>query len=328
MNIDPARAATGTGVRTGTGPVHVIVNPAARSGAAAFLRGEVTRDLARRGVEAQFVETTGPGDAADIAARAAAARAPAVVAIGGDGTVHDVANGLLRARETRGTLETALAIVPCGTGNDFARIVAGIVSRAQAYEALAARRVRMVDAGMVRWDGGAEYFINGMGTGIDVDVVRHLRKDAWMPAGFIYLGALFRALLGFRPVPLRLEADGQAFDTRVMMAAICNGRRIGGAFHVCPESRPDDGLLDACIVEALPWHAIPATLLAVLRGSHGRRPRVRMLRAAQFTLTVPGDAPLYVQLDGELRETGSARTLHVSVLPGVLPVLTSAALGA
>lgn len=304
-------------------PVHVIVNPAARGGAAAAVRAELDSELGRRGVVHQRLETTRAGHASELAFQAARAGAPVVVAIGGDGTVHEVANGLLRARTEPGATATALAVVPCGTGNDFATVVAGVANREEAYDALQHGYTRIVDAGVVRWAGGEEYFVNGMGTGIDVEVVRQLRRNSSLPAGVIYLSALVRALVHFRPIALRVTAAGQVYDQHVLMAAICNGRRIGGAFRICPGSTDDDGLLDACIVGDLRWYQIPPAILAVLRGTHAGRPRVRMLRAADFDLEVPAGTPLHVQLDGELRDTGGARTLHVSTLPGALRVIAA-----
>lgn len=303
-------------------PVQVVLNPTARSGAAAAVRAELERELGRRGIAWQRMETSHPGHAAELAYAAARAGAGVVVAVGGDGTVHEVANGLLRAHAEQ-VHTTALGIVPCGTGNDFARIVAGIRNRTDAYDALRDGRMRDVDAGLVRWDGGEEYFVNGMGTGIDVEVVRQLRKTSRLPGALIYLSAVFRALRRFRPVPLRLSANGETIDSRAMMAAVCNGRRIGGGFRICPESLADDGLLDACFVEALAWHEVPAMLLGIVRGTHTHRPRVRMLRAATYVLEVPAGTPLFVQLDGELREAGEARVLRVTTLPRVLRVVAA-----
>ena len=111
--------------------------------------------------------------------------------------------------------------------------------KVSAYDAIAAGRTRVVDAGMVHWDGGQEYFVNGMGTGIDVEVVRQLRKTDRLPGGLVYLRALFRALADFRPIPLRLTAGDTRVEGPAMMVAVCNGRRIGGAFRICPDSRAD-----------------------------------------------------------------------------------------
>lgn len=304
-------------------PVPVIVNPVARGGAAKAARAELERELARRGVVHQRLDSAYAGHATELAFQAARAGAPMVVAVGGDGTVHEVANGLLRAQAGPGATATALAVVPCGTGNDFATMIAGVNSREAAYDALQHRYTRVVDVGLVRWGDTEEYFVNAMGTGIDVEVVRQLRRNSTLPAGIIYLSALARALMRFRPVALQVSAADTVISERVFMAAICNGRRIGGAFRICPASNPDDGRLDACIVGDLSWYQIPPTVLGILRGTHADRPRVRMLRSAEFTIELPSGTPLFAQLDGELRDTGDARTLYVSTRASALRIVAA-----
>lgn len=321
MTIDPSSLRP-TAVAAAL-PVHLIVNPLARGGAAKAARAELERELGGRGIVHHRRDTEYAGHASELAFQAARAGAAVVVAVGGDGTVHEVANGLLRAHSGSGASATALAVVPCGTGNDFATVVAGVASRRAAYDALQRGHTRVVDVGVVRWAETEEYFVNAMGTGIDVEVVRQLRRNSALPAGIIYLSALARALARFRPIALRVSAAGQVFEQRVLMAAICNGQRIGGAFRICPAGRDDDGQLDACIVGDLPWYQIPPTVLAVLRGTHAGRPRVRMLRAADFTIELPAGMPLHAQLDGELRDTGDARTLHVSTRAAALRVVAA-----
>ncbi len=320
--ISHSQSAAAQPASTDAHRIQVVLNPTARSGAAAAVRAEIARALEARGVSWTRVDTSGPGHAVEIARRAALEGVPVVVAVGGDGTVHEVANGLLRARAER-EHDTALGIIPCGTGNDFAHMVAGITTREAAYDALVHGRTREVDAGVVEWDGGAEYFVNAMGTGMDVEVVRQLRKTSRLPGALIYLGAVLRTLRVFRPVPLRMEGDGTVVDHPAYVTAICNGSRIAGGLRICPDSVPDDGALDACFVQELPWHQIPATLLGVLRGTHGRMPWVRMLRAPSFTLAVPAGTHLFFQLDGELRDAGSAHVLRVSTVPGALRVVSA-----
>ena len=322
--VSPSRAAAAQPASADAHRIQVVLNPAARSGAAAAVREEVARELEARGVAWTRVDTSGPGDAVEIARRAALNGVPVVVAVGGDGTVHEVANGLLRARAER-EHDTALGIIPCGTGNDFAHNVAGIPGRAAAYDALMRGRTRRVDAGLVEWNGGGEYFVNAMGTGMDVEVVRQLRKTSRLPGALIYLSAVLRTLRVFRPTPLRLDGAGDVVDSSAYVIAICNGSRIAGGLRICPDSLPDDGVLDACFVQALPWHRIPPTLLGVLRGTHGGMPWVRMLRAQSFTLAVPRGTHLYFQLDGELRDGGSASELRISNVPGALRVVSALA---
>lgn len=307
-----------------TTPVHVILNPRSGNGAGRRLRSEIERELARRGITFLLEETEYPGHARELAGAAAAGGAQVVVAAGGDGTVHEAANGLLAAAggDAAGP---ALGVIPVGTGNDFVKAAVGGAERRLAYDVLAAGAVRRFDAGRVEWDGGVEYFINGVGTGIDVEVVRQMRRLPRLHGLASYLVALLRALVRFEAIPLQIRIDGDASERRVMIVAVTNGHCLGGGFYVCPDARPDDGRLDMCIVDELNLLGIARVLPRILRGRHGGIPEVTLARGESVELVVSGDAPLYFQIDGELREPAGARRLRVEIAPGVLPVVARAA---
>jgi YegS/Rv2252/BmrU family lipid kinase len=306
-------------------PVHIILNPESGGGAGRRFRPEVERELASRGISYTIEETTRSGHALELARGAALRGAPTIVAAGGDGTVHEVVNGMLAARTELATAEPALAVIPIGTGNDFVKNLIGGTDRESAYEVLSSGVLRHFDLGRVSWDGGSEYFMNGVGTGIDVEVVRQIMRPPHLPGVFGYLLGFFRALRRFRPLPLRLLIDGEALEQRVMITAVGNGFCLGGGFHLFPYARPDDGLLDVCIVDELNLPQIAVVLPRVLRGRHTGHPRVAMHTATSVEIEAHGEDALFFQVDGELREPPGARHLRIEVERGVLPVLTSGA---
>jgi len=291
----------------------VVLNPTAGAGAGARLRGEIERELRSRGVPFELRATTSHGHARELAAAAAAAGIPAVVAAGGDGTIHDVACGILEAATA-----TRLGTIPIGRGNDFVKVV-GIAGRAAAYAALAAGRTRTIDAGRVRWQNGAEFFVNGMGTGIDVEVVRQILRARNVPRRLVYIVGLARALLRYRAIPLAVSVDGRRIEKRVMTATVTNGSCIGGNFRICPTARPDDGMLDLCLIDEVGLLSAARLAPKVLRATHADDPAVTMVRAASFT--IESEQPLVFQIDGELREPPGVLRLLVDVLPGALRVL-------
>lgn len=301
-------------------PLHVVLNPASGGGSGARLRPEIERELGRRGVAYSIEETTGPGDAVEIARAVNGREVRAVVAAGGDGTIHEVANGLLRAADEGGR-PPPLGIIPTGTGNDFAKTIEGSTDRERIYDLLAAGRPHAYDVGRVEWDGGGEYFINSMGTGIDVEVVRQIERLPRLPGVVGYLVGLVRGLLGYRPVLARFRVDGEAMERTIMIAAIGNGPCVGGGFYLCPDARPDDGRFDICIVNRLGLTGIVRTVPRVMRGTHARSPAVEMHRARTAEIEIGDGSPLVFQLDGELREPVSARRLRVRLQPGRLQVL-------
>lgn len=325
----------------------VILNPRAAGGRTGRLRSEVERALSLRRMDFDIVVTEGAGHASELAAEGVRTGVHAVVAVGGDGTVHEVANGLLRptprqslarpdpaglggasapsptdaAAPPDATGRPALGVVPAGTGNDFAKLLGTPFQRPRAYDTLASARIRALDAGLVTWEGGSEYFVNGMGTGIDVEVVRQIERLPRMPGPFSYLLGLFSALARYRLVPVRLTADGMPLERRVMVVAIGNGPCQGGGFYLCPAAEADDGRFDVCIIVGMGWSRIVRTLPKVMRGTHVGAPGVEMLQAARIRIEAAGDAPLFFHLDGELREPPGIRRFDVSVRAGALRVL-------
>jgi YegS/Rv2252/BmrU family lipid kinase len=306
-----------------TRPVHVILNPAAGGGSGRRARAELERELAHLDIAYTLEETTGPGHATELAYAAALGGTGTLIAAGGDGTLHEVANGLLRARAITGGVLPTLAVVPIGTGNDFVKVVNGATDREHAYQTLAHGVVRHFDVGRVEWEGGSEYFINGSGTGIDVEVVRQIKRMPRLPGVLSYLLALLKALLRFRPIPLWIRADGVEYERRVMMIAITNGASVGGGFYLSPSAVPDDGQLDLCMVNELSYPQIARVLPRILRGTHGCHPEVTLRRVSTVEVHARGPSPLFFQLDGELREPEGARFLRIEVERGVLPVLAA-----
>lgn len=306
----------------------VVLNPTARGGAGRRLRAEIERELGRRAVAFEVHETRGPGDAAELARAACRAGSRTVVAAGGDGTVHDVANGILRAADEGVASDVALGIIPIGTGNDFVKVIPGTSTRAAAYDTLAAGHRYPFDAALVRWPGGHEYCLNAAGTGIDVEVVRQIRARSRRHGALVYIGGLLRALRRYRPVHVRIDADGSSVEARIMMVAVANGTCIGGLFRICPQARPDDGLLDLCVVRALPLLRQPVLAARILRGRHLHEPEVSFGVAREVRIQVLDGTPLFFQLDGELREPHGVDTLSITVQPARLRVLAARRPGA
>lgn len=304
-------------------PVHVILNPESGAGKGRAVRPEIERELAARFPSYTLTETERPGHAVELAREAARSGAGIVIAAGGDGTVHEVVNGLLEARDRFGIEPPALGVVPVGTGNDLIKAITGGTDRARAFAALGGGRIRHFDVGRVEWEGGAEYFINGAGTGIDVEVVRQIQRLPRLPGVVSYFLGLVRALRRFRPIPIRVRLDDETIEETVMIIVVGNGFCLAGGFYVCPGAVADDGLFDVCIVKEVKGLQIPLVLSRVLRGTHVKHPRVYMRRARSIEITAMGSEPLFFQLDGELREPGAARALRITLEPGAIPTLAA-----
>lgn len=294
--------------------VRVILNPTAGGGRAGRAAAAIERELAGRGIVADVVLTRARGHATELAAEAAPDH-DLVVAAGGDGTIHEVANGLLAvAAEQR---RARLAVLPIGTGNDFAKLLGGHRLE-HAFDCILRGAPRELDVGLVRWRDHSEYFINGMGTGIDVEVVRQIARLPRFRGITGYLIGVLRALRVFEPIRARLRVDGVDVDGRVMIVGVGNGVSQGGGFYITPAATPDDGRLDLCVIDEMSLPRVLVTLPRLLRGRHVNLSSVHMMTFEH--LEIETDAPLFFQLDGELREPAGVHRLTVDVLRGALPV--------
>ena len=291
---------------------HLVVNPAAGRGAARRLKDRVARAFQNEGWSVEAVETTGPGHGATLAAEFSRAGATRVVAVGGDGIVHEVANGLLAAGG-----EAALGVVPAGSGNDFAKLL-GVYRHEpeQAARRIAAATVRRFDAGRV----GDEYFVNTLGFGFGPEVVR-IRDGMPGLKGFLsYLVPVLKAFAGFVPPVLEIRAGELMTKGPVMMVEVCNGTTAGGSYRFAPDADPADGALDVCVIERVRLARFLLALPRVMKGTHGGMREVRLIRARE--ITIRGHAPLVMHLDGELRMPGT-NECTVTVEPARLPVLVA-----
>ncbi len=298
----------------GQADVCVIYNPMSGKG-----RGTRRLEKLRRalGTCAEFCPTDGPGQAEELAHRAAAAGFAIVAAAGGDGTVHEVANGLLRAQAP----DVTLAVLPTGSANDYAHSLGLDVNWWSRRDASIGRR--QVDVGLVRSGDRSRYFVNGLGLGFNGAVTWESRRIRQLQGLLLYGCALLRALCFHydRPV-LTVAIDGEPGRTGPTLAlSLAIGRREGN-FMVAPEAVLDDGLFDYLLVGDLSRWASLTLLPGLFRGHLGDHPALRKGRCQH--VIVRSEAPLIVHVDGEffcLPEDG-VRELEVQLLPGALPVFS------
>ena len=293
-----------------------VINPVAGGGRGRRAQAAIFESLpssARR--DAEFTFTDGPRHAVELARDGAASGFDPVVAVGGDGTVHEVANGLLGFA---GAIPR-LAVVPIGTGNDFARSV-GIPSDTRAAVAVAsgeAGMARTVDAGRC----GDRYFVVLAASGFAARVARAVNQaPSWSKVGALpFVFHTLREVVTNRNVELTITLDGtDTIRQPTFMVYVSNCRYSGGGMQLSPEAEPDDGLLDVCLVGDASRRDVVAMLPKVFSGGHVGHPKVTLHRAA--TIHVDGPTHVQVQADGEV--IGSL-PMEVSVVPGALRVLTA-----
>lgn len=300
----------------------LILNPTSGAGRARRMAEHILVGLEHRGIDTDLVATTAPREAVRLGLEAARARVDLVIAAGGDGTVHEVANGMLRAF-AQGVDGPVLGVLPVGTGNDFAKLIGPADDLDRSLDILVEGTVQRLDACVARWDERDHWFVNAAGTGIDVQVVRNIVKKRGRAgnAVFKYLAAALRALVTFRAIPLRIRIDGRVIDRSTMIIVAANGRSVGGGFWVTPDAEPRDGRFDICLVNDVSFFGALPVLARVLRGAHTRHRKVEMFQGTEVEIQAMGDSPIFFQLDGELHEPPDVRSLLLRVVPAALPVM-------
>jgi YegS/Rv2252/BmrU family lipid kinase len=285
----------------------IIVNPQAKHGEADKLTPVIENLLAR--LPHDTVETESPGHAVDLAE--AATGYDVVVAVGGDGTVHEVLNGLMRQpAQTR----PALAVLPTGSGNDTCRTLGIPFDLSDAAMLLSTGVRRRYDVGSCN----GIYFNNSFAAGLDAKVtakaveykITKRRSGLWL-----YLTALLHVLFkDLDAFDIRLGFDGaEPETTRTLIIAVTNGATYGGGFKITPDADPADGLFDVCMIDDLGLGEALWRLPFVIAGKHTKMPVVHMSRHTAAMIT--SEVPLPAQLDGEvLLET----RYRLAMLPGAI----------
>ena len=255
----------------------------------------MARAFRAQGWAVDVVRTEGPGHGQALASHAVRQGARHVVAVGGDGTVHEVANGLLCSDS-----DVALGVVPTGSGNDFAKLL-GVHGHdpARAVARIVTARPRRFDAGRV-FD---EWFVNSVGFGFGPAVVRMRNRMPHLRGFLSYLVPIVKTFFQFEPPVFDVAAPGFRERGYMMMVEVCNGTTTGGSYRFAPDADPADGTMDVCVVRRV---SLPRFLLAiprVMRGTHGTMREVAIIKTARIVVRTP-EQPLLIHVDGELREPG------------------------
>jgi YegS/Rv2252/BmrU family lipid kinase len=294
-------------------PTLLLVNPTAGHGRAGRLAAEAERACRQQWGDVRVARTGAPGDGVALVREAATQGCDRVLALGGDGTVHEAANGILAMPPDQ---RPALGVIPVGTGNDYAKL-SGTYGQSvrQAIHLLARAQVTRLDVGLA-W---REYFINSIGIGFDAEVARRVAEYHRLRGTVAYLAAALKTFRAFTPPRLRVEAQGVSFEEEILLLEVGIGAIVGGGFRLTPEARPDDGLFDVCSIRRQGVLGFALKLPLAMVGRHAGLDGVRMFRTDRLTVSATGGAPLVTQLDGELR-TGPG-PLEITQSPAALPVL-------
>lgn len=293
-----------------TGNPVVILNPTANRGNMSHHRELIRQRL--QGEQADYIETTRQGEAQERAKQAALEGRPVII-IGGDGSLHEVVNGILGAGR-----RVPLGIIPAGSGNDYAWNTLKIPhDPAAAIERAFTGYLVDADAGVVN----GRYFANSFSVGLDADIAvaaGKLKKYPFMSGQRLYYSSTLKQLLfGYYRCPwLKFALDGDRGNAALkhyVLMAVTIGPTYGAGFRINPRADYSDGLLDVCTITHTPLPRALKLLPVVQRGEHEGLPEVTFYRAC--TVHIESQKPVNIQMDGE---TTSATSFDAKILPGAL----------
>ncbi len=276
-----------------------IVNPMAGRGPSSALNSIslIEEFCSKKNIQYEIVKTCHKGHATQLARQAASSdiKYDAIISVGGDGTLLEVANGLMGSR-------AVLGVLPAGTGNDFARAIGIPSSIKEALSFLIKKKSRPIDVGKLE----NIFFVNVASVGFDAEIIRDIVKfRKFIPGRASYYIAALIKFFTFRFKDITIHLDDQVIKTKILLVAIANGTHYGGGMMVNPKGNLEDGYLDVIVVSSLPRYKIPLLLHRFVKGSYLDLPYVKTYRCKEISIESNDD--LVINADGDLYGTTPAK---------------------
>jgi YegS/Rv2252/BmrU family lipid kinase len=277
----------------------------------------IRRLLDKAGLKYDHQFTEGPNHATELARNAVSQGYKRVIAIGGDGTIHEVVNGLV---DTSGKSEAVLGIISTGTGNDFARSIGRHGAYSKTVGRLAMTTEKLIDVGVVEYGIGKgakqqRIFVNMAGVGFDAAVLAATKKRFRVVSSIPYWISGVYTYARYKATQMTLNIDGQIENKKSMGVIINNGYSFAGGMRMAPDAAMADGLFDAVVLGNINVFEFIRGLSMVYRGTLGNHPKIDTYKAK--SIEINPKEPLYLQTDGELLGHAPAR---FRVLPKALRI--------
>lgn len=284
----------------------LIVNPHAGNKHGLKAAHRVSGILNENGHEAHLLISEFPGNTIDIAESIDVDLFDGILAVGGDGTLFEVINGLLKNKKE---LKIPLGQIPVGTGNSFIKDL-GVTTEEDALKAVLSGNVREIDLGEFTYSGGSHFFVNLLGSGFVSNVAYRARKYKLFGALSYILGVL-EELVVLKAVDIELNIDGTMIKRKAVFTEICNSRYTGGDMLMAPGAEIDDGLLDVVVLNRITRRKLLSLFPLLFKGEHVNDDALEVFRGREISLK--SEKPLMLTPDGE---TFGDTPIEVKVHPG------------
>lgn len=295
----------------------VIVNPVAGASATYRKWPKIKSLLHHIGLPFEFQYTEGVGHAIELAREAADDGCQFLVAVGGDGTVHEVANGILLSKALN---EMTIGIISTGTGGDFIRSVGIEKDYVKACSSLTGVKRRLIDVGVVEYHKNGQrqkrFFVNSSGVGFDAAVVEISNSMPKFLGGTIpYVMGLLKSLIGYQNKTVTISVGDKVESKRILSVVVANGCYFGGGMRVAPLADVNDGLLDVITIGDMGKFELLKALPTIYKGTHIHHPKVEMEKTTQ--IKIESSEKFLVHADGEFLGEGP---VSFGLIPSALSI--------
>jgi YegS/Rv2252/BmrU family lipid kinase len=289
-----------------------LVNPASANGSTGRRWSVLARRAAELGKKGDALMSEHPGHLTAQAAQAIVSGATQLVVVGGDGTVYEVVNGVLAADGA----DVELAVLPRGTGRDFARSLGLPKSFDESVRVALNGRVRTIDAGFARFHSGEAWFANFAGAGISGAIARDANASSKALGGRVsFMTSTVRVFARWKSAQVQATVGAEERRGPMFELVAMNGPYAGGGMKIAPDAALDDGLLDCVLFGDVTKLDFVTTFPKIYKGRHLSHPKIELLRGA--AVAIEADPPLPVVLDGEQPGTTPA---YFELVPRALRV--------
>ena len=272
--------------------------------------------LKENGFNFKVSYTSYHGEAVELAQKAADNGAELIVSVGGDGTVNEIVNGIMKSKN-----DPLLGIIPLGWANDFIKSTNIPPNIIEACKILIKGKTKNIDVGVIN---DQIYFANICGVGFDAEVaqlanqMKSKHPNLRILSAFVYVFATVKKLLSpFSYHDVKIKFDGQEIHSNILCIAISNGKFYGGRFKITPEAILDDGLLEVCVIEEMGRFKYLSSIPKVFKGTHTSIKGIYFYRAKE--VLIQSSEPVLAQVSGEVIE--GQKKFTITLLPKSLKLI-------
>lgn len=271
----------------------LLINPKAGRNKGEQVANQAGKMFQQKGIQTELCFSEYAGHTVELARENATGDFDGIVAVGGDGTLFEIINGMIKADPS---LPLPLGIIPVGTGNSFSKDL-NITGLESAVDKICSSNTRKVDLGYFDCDAGSYYFINLLGFGFVADVA-HKAGSYKQYGALSYVIGVFVITMNLQSYQLELTIDGKKYERENCFVEICNSTKTGGEMIMAPDAKIDDGLFDVIVLNRISKTGLLRAFPKIFRGTHLALPEIEVFKAAEVKAVT--NIPKILTPDGEI----------------------------